>query len=388
MALNFCKILSGAILPSLLTLSSELASAQDAYLRLENGRVWVSDLDPEVLYTFTRYFNSQSDWECIFPVQVRSGVDHIVINGTYKVFENSVVFTPRFPFANHVDYLALFHLEELYKNANEIYLPKISRKDLRLMFRISPVEAVPAEVVTIYPTSGLLPENLLKFHITFSKPMTSGEIYNKLKLLDANGQEVEKAFLILDQELWDSEMKTVTVLFDPGRIKRGLRPNLEMKPALQVDETYTLRIEGGWKDIDGLMTTKTVTKEFKCIAADRTSPSIASYKVYAPKHSAGPLAIDLQEPHDFILLSRYIIVRDPEGEIVPGSLTIGANETQIEFVPKYPWLEAKYTIDINPLLEDLAGNNLNRLFDEDVTLSSAKPNAGDRLSFTFSQKAH
>ena len=117
-------------------------------------------------------------------------------------------------------------------------------------------------------------------------------------------------------------------------------------------------------------------------------PSIASYKVYAPKHSAGPLAIDLQEPHDFILLSRYIIVRDPEGEIVPGSLTIGANETQIEFVPKYPWLEAKYTIDINPLLEDLAGNNLNRLFDEDVTLSSAKPNAGDRLSFTFSQKAH
>ncbi|HEY0740112.1 MAG TPA: hypothetical protein VGD40_01570 [Chryseosolibacter sp.] len=386
MAVNNINTLSGVFFTSLLTLFSHCTCAQDPHLKLENGRVWAKDLNAEVLYTFARYFNSQTDWESVFPVKTQSGADDIVIGGTYEVFETAVAFTPRFPFANNIDYLAMFHLEELARNTNEIYLPRISSNPLRLTFRLSPPSASPAEITAIYPTNSLLPENLLKIHITFSKPMTSGMVYDKLKLLDEENREVEKPFLVLDQELWDADMKTLTVLFDPGRIKRGLKPNLEMKPALREGERYTLVVQEGWTDIDGLGTRNTYTKKFRCTEPDRSSPSVASYKVHAPLTSAAPLIVELQESHDFILLSRHIVVRDVTGAIVEGVLSIGPNESTFQFVPKHPWVESKYTIEINPLLEDLAGNNLNRLFDEDLQRASSNRKTENRLNFTFVKK--
>jgi hypothetical protein len=60
-------------------------------------------------------------------------------------------------------------------------------------------------VTTIYPTADVLPENLLKFYIYFSSPMSRGDIYDHIKLREDSGREIELPFLQIDEELWDTK---------------------------------------------------------------------------------------------------------------------------------------------------------------------------------------
>lgn len=389
MAVELSHPISRAMLSLLLiSFCSNFVNAQGPRLIVEDGHIWIKNLDAEVLYTFSRYFNSQEDWESVFPVTTKDTSHGIVIPGTYEVFKDAVRFTPRFPFAQHVVYVAKFDAAQLSGNTNEVYLPKMNEDYLELEFSSSKASQPVAQVTAIYPSGSILPENLLKLHLSFSKPMTLGEVYNKVKLLDANGKDVEKPFLIVDQEFWNDDMTVVTILFDPGRIKRGLRPNLEMKPALKEGEQYTLIVEEGWKDIDGLLTARTISKTFRCISADRQSPIASSYQVAPPLFETSPLVINLKESHDYILLTKAVKIFDDQGNLVDGTVVVKDNESSIAFVPKAPWVQMEYTIQINPLLEDLAGNNLNRLFDEDVTSRSSTPLRVHQLNFRFSKSAH
>lgn len=369
----------------LLSFISPALNAQTPKLLVDHGKVWVKNIEPEVLYTFGRYFNAQHDWESVFPVSLQDNANGIVISGTYEIFTDAISFTPRFPFANNVTYKAKFFAEELTENSNEVYLPVMSASVLELEFSIGNASRNSSAVTTVYPTADLLPENILKFHICFSKPMATGYAYDLIRLFDEHGKQIEKPFLILDQELWDEEMKTLTILLDPGRIKRGLRPNLEMKPALQANNKYSLVIEKGWKDIDGNFTTQAFAKHFECGPADRQSPNVAKYRITVPQLESASLVINFEEPMDYILVSESIRVTDLHGNILAGNILPGRNETEIEFVPRSPWSENNYTIQFNPLMEDLAGNNLNRLFDEDLTSAKQQKLPLTSLSFQLSR---
>lgn len=350
-------------------------------LELKEGDVWVTGIDPEVLYTFSRYFNSQKDWETVFPVTLKESISGIVIRGTYLILHDAVRFTPRFPFAMNVTYHASFFANELAANRNEVYLPSMDESILNLDFTIPSSDQTVPELLAIYPSANALPENLLKFHIRFSKSMTVGEAYQKVKLLDADGNEIEKAFLILDQELWDSDMKVLTLLLDPGRIKRGLRPNLEMKPPLHEGKKYSLVVKRGWEDIGGNTTQLDVVKTFACIGADRSSPAVQEFSIIAPTSLTASVIVQLHENIDYVLLEQALIVKDSSGEVVPGASHVRNNETVIEFVPKNPWSGSNYTIEFNPLIEDLAGNNLNRLFDSDLNSAKRSERPPTTLSF-------
>jgi hypothetical protein len=50
--------------------------------------------------------------------------------------------------------------------------------------------------------------------------MSRGEAYRRVHLLDATGRPINLAFLEIEQELWDPEGRRLTLLFDPGRVKR------------------------------------------------------------------------------------------------------------------------------------------------------------------------
>ena len=70
-------------------------------------------------------------------------------------------------------------------------------------------------------------------------------------LLDAAAKEVDLPFLELEQELWDSSGKRFTLFFDPGRIKRGLKPREEVGPALEEGKSYTFVVDRAWHDAQG-----------------------------------------------------------------------------------------------------------------------------------------
>jgi hypothetical protein len=359
------KTISGCAISVLgLVLFSFPCFAVGPHLEFYDGKVWMKDLDPEILYTFSRYYNATDEWKAVFPITLRQTPD-VVVDGQYEVFKSAVCFTPRFPFASNLEYEAIFYQEALSNNYNEVYLPKAPSNTLRLIFSISTSnEGIPM-VTNVYPTADVLPENLLKLHITFSQSMTRGEVYERVKIYDVYNKAIEKAFLIVDEELWDEEMKSITIMLDPGRVKRGLRANLEMGAPLHAEESYTLVIDKGWPDQFGNRTTNIVKKHFTCIAADRKKPDAQQWSFCIPTNRDSPLTIDLKESFDIDLLLHTVRIKDKKGNLIRGTTSILDHETKLIFENDGAWKNGDYTIEINPVLEDLAGNNMKRLFDKD-----------------------
>ena len=111
--------------------------------------------------------------------------------------------------------------------------------------------------------------------------MRKGDSWKHLRLL-RDGVPVEYPFLELDQELWDRDQRRFTVLFDPGRIKRGLASLAEAGPALEEGHNYTLVIDRDWRDARGALLAEEFRKEFHVGAADRTPPDPKKWGVTAP----------------------------------------------------------------------------------------------------------
>jgi hypothetical protein len=223
------------------------------------------------------------------------------------------------------------------------------------------------KVSAIYPTSDRVPANLLKMYIEFSAPMSDGEAERRIHLLDANGREVAAAFLHVDEELWNESRTRLTVLFDPGRIKRGLRSNVEDGAPLAGGRTFRVVIDQDWRDGQGRPLVEGATKTLQIVDADRTSPDSRQWDVEAPVvGTTRPLTVRFDEPLDRALVERWITVTDAAGNAVAGKTTIGERESTWSFVPARAWTAEGYQVMVDPRIEDLAGNTPAFLFDAEM----------------------
>ncbi|MFQ5632295.1 MAG: hypothetical protein ACE5I1_26290, partial [bacterium] len=313
---------------------------------------------------------SQKDWFAIFPVSVRqdSAARHDAlppIVGRYSIEQDRILFTPRFAFVPGLTYEARFDNHQFRasplsetKNPNWVYATfTIPKPDI----------AATTFVTQVYPTSNRLPENLLRFYFHFSAPMRFGEAYQHIRLVDESGEAVHGAFLEIEQELWDAANQRFTLLFDPGRIKRELKPHLEEGLALAYGRSYELVVSQEWRDAKGNLLMKDFRKKFFVTKADRVSPNHRDWKITAPPGgSLQPLTLDFPEPLDRALLQRMITVLRKNGSLVDGELEISKQETRWAFKPSSKWKAGHYLLCIDTLLEDLAGNNLRNVFDVDM----------------------
>lgn len=225
-----------------------------------------------------------------------------------------------------------------------------------------------AEVVAVYPTVDVLPMNQLKLYVHFSSPMRTGEAASHARIIEeTTGRIVPDAFFSLEDELWDHAQTRLTLLFDPGRIKRGLRPNEELGLPLRVGRRYRLVIDAAWTDANGDSLRRTYVKRFAVAAPDRTAPRTARWSITSPRAGTDDtLSVSFGEPMDEALLERLLVVRDSSGTPVAGHVVIARGEDRWQFVPASQWRAGRYALDVGTDLEDLAGNNLRRLFDTDL----------------------
>jgi hypothetical protein len=169
-------------------------------------------------------------------------------------------------------------------------------------------------------------------------------------------------FVEIEQELWDSSYRTLTVLFDPGRIKRGLVPTNEVGPPLIDGERYTLAIDRDYQDGRGAPLQEGFRKAFRGGPADRTPLDPKQWRLSQP--AAGtlePLTVDFSEPVDYALLQRSLTVSG-----VAGTVAVDREETRWRFTPAEPWTPGDYQLMVDIALEDLAGNRMDRTFDVDT----------------------
>lgn len=228
-----------------------------------------------------------------------------------------------------------------------------------------PVRKPTTRIETIYPSTTTWPANMLKFYIYFSAPMSVGQAWDHLRLIE-KGVKIDGAFVEIEQELWDGEGRRLTVLFDPARIKRGLVDHEEHGLPLNEGRPVTLEIDADWKDAEGAPLIEGVRREIEVAAEIRTAIDPREWKVSAPVAAREPLIVDLPRPLDHAVARRAIHV-ERDGVRVAGTAALERDETRWLFTPRGVWQPGVHNLVIDKFIEDLAGNKLGRLFDVDTS---------------------
>lgn len=275
------------------------------------------------------------------------------VQGRFSYNENYLIFNPFYPFEKGLNYTVRT------KNLN-------TGKYFKSTFVLqSTEERDVAKLLHIYPSSEVLPENLLRLYFYFNTPMKRGEMLKHIQLVDSKGNKDSLAFMQFKQELWSPDGKRLTLLFDPGRIKRGITSNLELGPALQEGYIYKLLISGDWQDVYGQKLPITETKTINVGTAYRTSIDISNWNVNEPKaESTQPLTIQLDRIMDHATVQSMIQIKTEDNYEIEGSWKVSESELVLNFTPVEEWQKGNYEILLDSGLEDVAGNNLSSLLDQ------------------------
>jgi hypothetical protein len=306
-----------------------------------------------------------SEPSALFAVYAGTG-DVPPMLGKYAVEGGVLIFRPRFSLTPGVRYRAEFHAPGGATVHTAFELPKTA--------------TVPStRVEHVYPSADVLPSNTLKLYIVFSAPMSRGAVWQHIRLLDEAGKAVVLPFVEMEPELWDPEARRLTVLFDPGRIKRGLVPNRQMGPPIVEGKKYTLAIERELEDAHGVPLVEGFRKAFRGGPADRMPIDPQRWRLTEPKAgTVDPLTVDLSKPLDYALLQRLLVVPG-----VTGKVTLTRQESEWRFTPAAPWKPGAYRLQIDPTLEDLAGNRVGRVFDVDTRGHAAEGKSKQAVSLPF-----
>lgn len=299
--------------------------------------------------------------------------------GAYSITSNVLRFEPQFPLATEVKYHAAFHPDQLPGGGKPAHPPVSSR------FQLPAKRSNPETLVTrVYPTAEVLPENLLKFYVYFSAPMSGGHIYEHIHLRNETGNEVELPFLEIDEELWNPRMTRLTLFIDPGRIKREVKPLEEIGPALEEGKSYALVIDKSWKDADGIPMKESFSRTFRVGPPDRAPIDAAQWKLSPPSSGTrSPLVVAFPKPMDHALAQRLIQVARTSGESIDGTPALEDHERRWIFIPADPWTAGGYCLMVRTTIEDLAGNNIGKSFEVDLFEGVQRQITNSTLSLPF-----
>ncbi len=64
-------------------------------------------------------------------------------------------------------------------------------------------------------------------------------------------------------------------------------------------------------------------------------------------------------------------------------IAVGSEERSWTFTPASLWLDAPHRLVVDPVLEDLAGNSVRRVFDRDLTSADDAPRDGGPVELPF-----
>ena len=316
----------------------------------------VTGLSSDELARLRSGARTDEEWRSLLVANV-AGSD-VPILGRYIATDTALEFRPAFPFDPGRAYAVRFDPARLPDPRDA----PVVQKSLSL-----PAAATtPATVVSaISPTSATWPENLLRFYIHFSAPMSRESALGFVRLVDDRGREVPDALLELDVDFWNPEHTRYTVFFDPGRVKRGLRPNLELGRALRAGRRYAIEVQPGWRDAQGQPLASTFRHEF--LAGPPVEQALAprDWRIQPPgAGTRDPLTVAFPWMLDHGLLLRALGVARPGGTPVAGEIRVEPGEARWAFIPSQPWQSGAHDLVVLTLLEDPSGNKVGHAFEE------------------------
>lgn len=307
-------------------------------------------------------------WDSVLVVRASDDDSAPAMLGEYAEQGGVITFTPRFAPTPGVPLHATFH---------------VKHSTLEATFG-EPAKALAATTTVshLYPSTDQWPENTLKMYLTFSAPMARGEAYERIRVLDDQGHAIIEPFVEIEQELWDASGTRLTVLFDPGRIKRGLVDNEESGPPLVAGRKVTIEVDPTWRDATGAPLASKFSRTINVTTAVRDGVRPDRWTVEAPRSADADLVVRFDRPLDHALAQRAISVTRDGGRL-PGRVVLEEDERVWRFTPDQAWAPGDYFIAVDGVLEDLAGNRPGKLFDVDTMDASQSTEATAVTAIAF-----
>ncbi len=217
----------------------------------------------------------------------------------------------------------------------------------------------------VFPSSKVLPENLLRIHLFFSEPPCVDPIPRAIRLVDRAGGEVPHPFLDLQEGLWDPTGARLTLILHPARIKSGLAAREAMGPAVRRGRTYRLKVDLGLLAGERASGRFVQTHDF-----DVGDPLVSAIRPMAwsvtpaPVGVLAPLRIAFNRPMDRLGLEQAFVVEGPSGGVVACDLSVASGEQAIRLTPRCLWGDGMHRLWVSPDLEDIAGNRIGSEFEK------------------------
>ncbi|WP_373511121.1 hypothetical protein [Persicitalea sp.] len=289
------------------------------------------------------------------------------ILGDYSEDTKAILFSPIVPFTRGLHYEVVLRNERIGT------------------FTVPLADAADApQLLGMFPSQDTLPENLLKIYLRFSQPMREGKSDEHVFLVRGDSDTLRGAFLNLQPELWNEDRTVLTLWLDPGRIKRDLQPNRLLGAPLQKNAHYHILVSNAWKDRLGTPLPKSYAKSFVTTVRDSLSPLPKNWKMVPPPGgTTQPFRVNFKESLDYSLITECLSVEDESGRVIKGKWQAGEEEKAGYFRPSENWKAGKYVLRIRTVLEDLAGNNVNRPFDRDITDQNPDPRSTAFVEVSF-----
>jgi len=328
----------------------------------ESGCLRVEDVDSDLIASLGRCARAGSPLQSVLRVRVveegvPKGESLPDVFGRNEVLGRGIQFVPHFPFEPGIRYRASF-------DPRPLGIPELSEVTTLEFSLPRELSAVLTQVSQLFPSSESLPENLLRFYVCFSESMQRGRADEHIELLGPDGRPAPDVLYRPPVELWDRGMRNLTILLDPGRLKRAVGPNRELGQPLKVGERYTLVIGSGMLDLCGRPLRQSYHKAFQVAEAIRSPVTIEQWKILPPlMGSRQPLALLFPQPLDWALLWHGITVVSKGGQPMPGQVAVEQDERRWSFIPASPWIRGSYYVRIAVSLEDVCGNNIWGAFD-------------------------
>jgi hypothetical protein len=281
---------------------------------------------------------------------------------------DDVCFVPRFPFVDGTSYAIA-----------------VAGGAAAVLTRPRSERSATTEVLAIYPTAAEVPRNLLRFYIWFSAPMSEGYAAGHVRLVGAAGnQPMTGALLPTDSELWSADRRRLTVLLDPARIKRGLVGQRQAGYPLRRGAPFRVVVDDGFRDATGRPLRGAADRGYAVGADERRRVDPGAWIICEPTcHTLQPLDVRFDRPLDHGLLARCLRVTGPDGQLVAGLRNPGPEERSWRLTPRQPWASGAHQLIVDPVLEDLAGNSVSRVFDRDLARPEDEPRQARPVGVTF-----
>jgi hypothetical protein len=234
------------------------------------------------------------------------------------------------------------------------------------------IQTSPEVPIRISPQARVLPANTLRFYLHFPRSAEAHFDRDHLWLLNEQEQAVRDPFLVLSQELWSADGRRLTVLMEPGRIKRGLGSDPSHEPALAAGRTYSLVVTAlGQTARHAFRVSDPVLKAVDETRWRLVSPTTASLD---------PAVVHFDRVMDAALCEDEIAVLTPAGDVVQTRVSLAPGGTAARLIPSRPWRAGEHRLIVSERLEDVCGNRLGEALDHDLG-ADGPPRAG-MINFT------